>query len=173
MDQMGNGFKGSRIATIATVTGLVLAAMPLAAQAPAYKAPRTADGKANLNGIWQAMNAANWDVQGHSAGAGTVVALGAVGAVPPGLGVVDGDGVIPYLPAALATKNANFKDRMKLDPEIKCYLPGVPRATYMPYPFQIVQSTKTIMLSYEYAGAVRIVNMDAPTKAPADSWIGW
>src|SRR5579871_2726189 len=160
---MGNRFKSSRMAAMVAAVGLVMVAIPLAAQAPAYKAPRTADGKANLNGIWQAMNAANWDVQGHAAAAGTVVALG----------VVDGDGVIPYLPAAQATKNANFKDRMKLDPEIKCYLPGVPRATNMPYPFQIVQSTKTIMLSYEYAGAVRIVNMDAPTKAPADSWMGW
>ena len=60
-----------------------------------------------------------------------------------------------------------------LDPEVKCYLPGVPRATYMPYPFQIIQSQDTILFNYEYAGAVRIVNMGDATEAPADSWMGW
>src|SRR5579862_4703437 len=151
---------------------VLLVAMPVASQAQAYKAPRTADGKPNLNGIWQAMNEANWDLRGHAAGPGLVVASGAAAAVPPGLGVVDGD-QIPYLPAAAAIQKDNFQKRLTLDPEIKCYLPGVPRATYMPYPFQIAQSTKTILLTYEYAGAVRIVNMDAPTKAPVDSWMGW
>jgi hypothetical protein len=152
--------------------GLVLAILPIAAQAPAYKAPRTADGKPNLNGIWQAMNTANWDIQGHAAQAGPLFQLGAAGAVPPGLGVVEGD-EIPYLPAALAKKKENFANRMTLDPEMKCYMPGVPRATYQPFPFQIVQSQKSIMIAYEFAGAVRVINMEAPTKAPADSWMGW
>ena len=151
---------------------LLLAVMPAAGQTPAYKAPRTADGRPNLNGIWQAVNTAHWDIQGHAAAPGATVALGAAGAVPPGLGVVEGD-EIPYLPAALAKKKENFANRLKLDPEIKCYLPGVPRATYMPHPFQIVQSQRYIMISYQYAGAVRVVNMDKPTKAPDNSWMGW
>src|SRR5207248_11803014 len=109
------------------------------AQAPAYRAPRTADGKPNLNGIWQALNSADWDLEGHAAASGPVPALGAVFAIPPSLGGVDGD-EIPYVPAAAANKKANQANWVKLDPEVKCYLPGVPRATYLPYPFQIVQS---------------------------------
>jgi hypothetical protein len=92
--------------------------------------------------------------------------------VPPSLGVVEG-GPLPYLPAAAAKKKENFANRMKLDPEIKCYLPGVPRAMYLPYPFQIIQSQKYIMMMFEYAGAVRTIYMDNPQPAPADSWMGW
>jgi hypothetical protein len=151
---------------------LAIAAIPAAAQTAAYRAPRTADGHPNLNGIWQALNTADWDIQGHAAAQGPVYALGAAFSQPPGLGVVEGE-EIPYLPAALAKKKENQANWVKLDPEVKCYLPGVPRATYLPYPFQIVQSAKTIMMAYEYAGAVRVINMEAPTKAPADSWMGW
>src|SRR5258708_16353083 len=97
-------------------------------QAAAYKAPRGADGKPKLNGIWQAVNSANWDIQGQAAQLGVVVALGAAGAVPAGLGVVEGD-EIPYLPEAARKKKENFDSRLTADPEIKCYLPGVPRAT--------------------------------------------
>ena len=155
-----------------TVAVVLLTAMPGAAQAPAYRAPRTADGKPNLNGIWQALNTADWDLQGHAATKGPVPSLGAVFAVPPGLGVVEGD-EIPYLPAAVAKKKANQASWTTLDPEVKCYLPGVPRATYLPHPFQIVQSQQNILISYEYAAAVRVINMGAPTKAPGDSWMGW
>ena len=155
----------------AVAAGLILAVTPIAGQAP-YRAPRAADGKPDLNGIWQAVNEANWDLQGHAAQAGLVVALGAAGAVPPGIGVVEG-GEIPYLPALAAKKQENFAKRLTLDPEIKCYLPGVPRATYMPYPFQIVQSQNVILITYEYAGAVRIINMGKPQEAPVDSWMGW
>jgi hypothetical protein len=86
--------------------------------------------------------------------------------------VVEGD-EIPYLPAAAAKQKENFANRLSLDPEAKCYLPGVPRATYMPYPFQIVQSEKVILISYEYASAVRTINMDTAKKAPIESWMGW
>src|SRR6202162_5629762 len=109
------------------------------AHAQTYKAPRTPDGKPNLNGIWQANNTANWDLQGHAAQAGPITALGAIGAEPAGLGVVEG-GAIPYLPAAAAKKKENFANRLTLDPEVKCFMPGVPRATYMPLPFQIVET---------------------------------
>jgi hypothetical protein len=142
----------------------VAAAMPAIGQTPAGARP-------NLNGIWQALNTANWDVQSHAAAAGPS-ALGAIGAIPPGIGVVEG-GEIPYLPAALAKKKDNFEKRWTEDPEVKCYLPGVPRATYMPYPFQIIQGSNTILINYEYAGAARIINMGKPTEAPVDSWMGW
>jgi hypothetical protein len=146
---------------------LIFAARPAASQTPA----RTADGKPNLNGIWQVLNTANWDIQSHAAQAGQITALGAIGAVPPGLGVVEGE-EIPYLPAAAATRQTNFANRLKLDPEVKCYLPGVPRATYMPYPFQIVQTPQYILISYEYANAVRTVYMKDPGPPPIDSWMG-
>ena len=166
-------FRNSMIAAILGA-GLLFAVMPIAGQqqAAAYRAPRTADGKPNLNGIWQALNEANWDIEGHAAGFGRVTALGAEDAIPPGLGIVEG-GAIPYQPAALAKKKDNFAKRLTLDPEIKCYLPGAPRAMYMPYPFQIIQSSNTIMMVFEYAGAVRTINMGKPTEAPADSWMGW
>jgi hypothetical protein len=130
------------------------------------------DGKRDLNGIWQALNTANWDIQDHPAGPGPLAALGAAGAIPPGLGVVEGN-EIPYLPAAAAKKKDNFANRLTNDPEIKCYLPGVPRATYMPYPFQIIQGAKSIMIVYQYAAAVRTIPMDNPGPSPADSWMGW
>ncbi|HLX44410.1 MAG TPA: hypothetical protein VKR43_13290 [Bryobacteraceae bacterium] len=128
--------------------------------------------KPDLNGIWQVLNTANWNLEGHAASAGYLAQLGAIGAVPPGLSVVEGD-TIPYLPEAAAKRKENFAHRLQLDPEVRCYLPGVPRATYMPYPFQIVQSEKYILISYQYASAVRTINMDNHKKAPIDSWMGW
>jgi len=133
--------------------------------------PHTGAAHPNLNGIWQALNEANWDIEGHGARPSPVVAMGALGAAPGGLGVVEG-GEIPYLPAALAQRKENFARRMELDPEVKCYLPGVPRATYMPYPFQIVQSDKTVFIGYEYANAVRTVFMEKRGEPPVDSWMG-
>ena len=169
---MRHWLSDSILARVAAVGVLSLAASLAAGQATAYRAPRTADGKPDLNGIWQALNSANWDLQGHAAATGPVPSLGAAFAKPPGLGVVEGD-EIPYLPAAAAKKRENHANWVMLDPEVKCYLPGVPRATYLPYPFQIVQSQKVILMSYEYAGAVRVINMETPTKAPAESWMGW
>ena len=121
--------------TSLVTSGLLLAVTTVAGQAPAYRAPRTPDGKPNFNGIWQAMNTANWDVEPHAAGPSLVRELGAIAAVPGGLGIVEG-GEIPYRPEALAKKKENQANRLKLDPEIKCYLPGVPRAMYMPSPFR-------------------------------------
>jgi hypothetical protein len=167
------------------VLGFVLCALPLLAQAPAYRAPRTPDGKPDLNGVWQALNEANYDIELHVARpamalrpapygpvpAAPVLALGAVGAVPPGMGVVEG-GPLPYKPEALARKKENQDNWLTSDPEIKCYLPGVPRATYMPYPFQIFQNANAIFIAYEYAGAVRDIYLKDVGKAPVDSWMG-
>jgi len=155
-----------------------------AAQETAYRAPRAANGKPDLNGIWQALNTANYDIEAHMARpamavrpgpygpvpAAPVLALGAVGAVPPGMGVVEG--AIPYRPEALARKKENQENWLTLDPEIRCYLPGVPRATYMPYPFQILQSADAIFIAYEYAGAVRDIYLKDPGPAPVESWMG-
>jgi hypothetical protein len=126
----------------------------------------------SLSGIWQALNTANWELEAHAAEPGPVAALGALFAVPPGPGVVDG-GAIPYLPAALEQRQKNRERRWSDDPELKCYMPGVPRANYLPYPFQIVQGTDTILMSYEFADAMRIVHMTDPGPAPDYSWMGW
>jgi hypothetical protein len=166
---------GGLMVISAAAVGIFLAMVPVSAQAPApaYKAPRTKDGKADLNGIWEAMGTANWDLRAHAAAQGPVLSLGAAFSIPPGPGVIEGDGQIPYLPAAAEQQKKNFANRLALDPEVKCYMGGVPRSTYMPYPFQIVQSPRTVMMVYEYAGAVRSINMEKPTEAPADSWMGW
>ncbi len=162
------------VLTIATAvaTAGVLAVTPATAQAPEYRAPRAPDGNPDLNGIWQALNSAHWDIEPHAAGPGVVRELGALSAVPGGLGVVEGD-EIPYRPEALAKRNENRANLLELDPVIKCYLPGVPRGMYMPFPFQIIQSQQHIMIVHEYAGAVRTIYMDDHTEAPAPSWMGW
>jgi hypothetical protein len=123
---------------------LCLGMTAIAKQVEVYKAPRTADGQPDLNGIWEANNTANWDIQDHPARMGPVAALGAAFSVPGGRGVVDGE--IPYLPEAKVRKEENTKNWLTSDPEIKCYLPGVPRATYMPYPFQIFQTPQYILI---------------------------
>jgi hypothetical protein len=137
-----------------------------------YAGPRTADGKPDLNGIWQSLNTANWDLLPHAASQGPILALGAAGAQPSGLGVVEGD-EIPYLPAAAVQKKQNGAHWLTEDPEVKCYLPGVPRATYMPYPFQIVQTPGTVLIAYQFASASRLIPMKSRTAdSPADSWMG-
>ena len=179
---------GVLIAITAAAGGALIAAWatPLAGQAPAaYRAPRTADGKPDLNGIWQAMNEANFDIEMHMARpamalrpgpygpvpAAAVLALGAVGSVPPGIGIVEG-GSIPYKPEALAKKKENQEKWLERDPEVKCYLPGVPRANYIPQPFQILQSPSAVFFAYQYAGAVRNIYLKDPGPAPVDSWMG-
>jgi len=163
-------FRGAMQANAAAAAFLLLAAYPAGGQS--YKAPRTADGKPDLNGIWQAIGTAYWDIEGHAARPGPVVALGAVGAVPAGLGVVEG-GPIPYQPSAAAKKKENGEKWLTADPEVKCYMPGVPRATYMPFPFQIVQTPKHILMAYEFASAARTIYMDSKAESPVDTWMGW
>jgi hypothetical protein len=182
---MAKAFATAALSALLMIWGVPLPGQILPGQTPAYRAPRTDGGKPDLNGIWQALNEANYDLQAHIARpamalrpgpygpvpAAPVLALGAVGAVPPGLGVVEG-GEIPYKPEALAKKKENQENWLTADPEIKCYLPGVPRATWMPYPFQIMQNAKAVFIAYEYAGATRNVDLKDPGPAPVDSWMG-
>jgi hypothetical protein len=134
--------------------------------------PRGVDGKPNLNGIWQSMNTANWELEDHPAQAGPLAASGAIGAEPAGMGIIEGGGTIPYKPEARKKKDENFKHRAKEDPEAKCFLPGVPRAAYMPYPFQIVQAPGDILLTYAYDNASRVVYMKNHPAAELDTWMG-
>ena len=168
---------------LAGLTLTVLAATGFAAD---YRAPRGPGGEhPDLNGIWQALNTAHYDIEPHLARhslqlregphgplpAVDLLKLGAVGSVPAGLGVVEG-GSIPYRPEALEKKKENQVNWLERDPEVKCYLPGVPRATYMPFPFQIVQEEDGMMFLYEYANAVRDIYFEDPGPAPVDSWMG-
>lgn len=159
------------IASAALFVGAVLFPFSVEAQ---NQIPRTKDGKPDLSGIWQALDTSlDWDIEPHAAEAGPVPALGAEFSVPPGIGAVDG-GKIPYLAQALQKKKDNFAKRLMEDPEIKCYMPGVPRATYMPYPLEIVEGSKIFMIDYEFASSVRTIHLDNPGPNPAgDSWMGW
>lgn len=134
--------------------------------------PRAWDGHPDLNGIWQAIGNAHWDLEPHGPMAGPAE-FGAIGTVPPGLGVVVG-GEIPYQEWARTQQQENFANRYTEDPEIKCFLPGVPRATYLPYPFQIVHGDKKILMVYGFAEASRTIHMDkdSPEPAPIDSYMG-
>lgn len=156
-----------------TVAAVVLLALTSAsASPPEYQAPRTPDGRPDLNGIWQALGTAHWDIEGHAARPGPIVALGAVGAIPAGLGIVEGS-EIPYQPWALEKKKENFENWLTLDPVVKCYLPGVPRTTYLPFPFQIVQTAEHILIAYEFASATRVIYMNRPDfESPIDTWMG-
>ena len=143
-----------------------------AAPAAAPRPDRIA-GKPNFNGVWQAMGSAYWNLEDHSAtGLSNFWQLGAIAAIPAGQSVVEG-GSIPYLPAALKKRQENMAGWPKSDPEAKCYMAGIPRSTYMPYPFQIVQGQKDILFVYEYASSNRIVHMINHQEPPVDSWMGW
>jgi hypothetical protein len=162
-------------------------ALPGAGQFPAYRGPRLpGTNEPDLNGIWQALTSADWDIQGHDAQPGLHPELeGTYDAEPAGQSILEG-GQIPYKPEMLAKKKANFEERAVVDvtavdadwyttgdPELKCYLPGVPRATYMPFPFQIVQGNGSyILIAYEYASTTRTIGMNSNDKPPVDSWMG-
>jgi len=157
--------------TTAIICALALIACADRAFAQHAGIPRAGNGKPDLSGIWQVLSEADWNLEPHSASQGSTEILGAIGAIAPGIGVVDG-GKIPYLASALPQRDANRAKRRTEDPEAKCFLPGVPRATYLPHPLQIVQSDTGIMIVYQFAGAVRNIEMKKHAAAPVDSWMG-
>ncbi len=198
---MQMGFRASLIAFASVLAGIALGMQaPLAGaqDGETYTAPRTADGRPDLNGFWQALNTAHFDLEAHPARpamalipapappdppgldratpvelpAPAVRALGAVGGVPAGESVVVG-GTIPYQPWAAAMQQENAANWLERDPEIRCFMPGVPRATYMPYPFQILQGSDQILIAYEFSGTTRIVHMNDVGTSPAPTWMGW
>ena len=180
---------------VAVAAALVGAAVSMstartAAREEASPVVRTADGKPDFSGIWQANNEANWDLQAHEARAGAVtqqgvypyeyarvpaapvLALGSAGGVPASLGVVEGDGQIPYTAEAAAIRKENGEHWIDRDPELKCYLPGIPRAMYMPYPFQIVQGTTKINMAFAFTSTARTVHLDKVEEPPDDTYMG-
>ncbi len=171
------------VGVFVSVVALLLAVNPVAAQ----DIPRLADGHPDMSGIWQVLNEANYDLEPHMARhslqmregpvnpvpAIPTLRMGAVGAVPGSLGVIVGGGKIPYTAEARALKEENMAEWVDRSPEVKCYMPGVPRATYMPMPFQIIQSETDVFIAYQFAGAVRDIYMDNPGPSQVDSWMGW
>ena len=174
----------------AAVSAVISVAVTRTAPRASSRPARTADGKPNFSGIWQALNEAHWDLEAHEARAGAVtqqgvypypfvqvpaapvLALGAAAGVPGSLGVVEGDGRIPYKPEAAAIKKENAEHWIDRDPELKCYLPGIPRAMYMPYPFQVVQSTNKIQMGYAFTSTARTIHLDQVEGPPDDTWMG-
>ena len=167
------------------VVAIVQTPQPIAGQSAPYRAPRLVGTQnPDVNGIWQALTTANWDIRPHAAARSLLPdQLGAIGAMPGGQGVVEG-GDIPYQPWAAERQKENFQKRLTRptdlktnetagDPEAKCYLPGVPRATYMGFPFQIIQTPRLMLITYEYANATRLIHLEGQPDAPADSWMGW
>jgi len=189
---------GSRIRGWAALVAVVVAAVAVGCQAGAQnaggnaarQAPRTTDVKPDFSGIWQSNNEAYWDLQAHGARAGIVtqpgvypyeyaqvaaapvLALGAAAGVPASLGVVDGDGDIPYKPEAASMRKENGANWIDRDPELKCYLPGTPRVMYMPYPFQVVQGTKQIQMAFSFSNASRTIHFGKVTGPPVDTYMG-
>ena len=134
--------------------------------------PRAATGRPDLSGTWQALNTAHWNLEPHVSGYPVLLELGAQFAVPPGQGVVEG-GTIPYLPEARAERDRRHANRLGEDPEGKCYLGGVPRSTYMPYPFRIFQNERDVVIVYQFATGFRRIFVGDQGEAPLDSWMGW
>lgn len=152
----------TRLAAVVTALAL-LAAAPNAAIAQTSAPPRTREGTPNLQGIWQVMNTAAWDIQDHGARLG----------VPAGQGIVVGN-EIPYQPWALEKKRGNFENRLTADPETKGYLPGVPRLMYMPFPCQIVQTPGYLAMVFAYDRGIRIIytNGTPHPRGPLNWWLG-
>jgi hypothetical protein len=151
-------------AVLAYASALFLSATGVARAAETASAiPRTASGKPDFSGLWQTLSTADWDLEPH----------GARKDAPAGLGVVIG-GEIPYQTWAAAKRKENFEKREELDPRNKCYLPGIPRATYSPYPFQIFQGDSHLTLLYEYAHTARTIHTNGSKhlEGHIDWWLG-
>ena len=177
-------------ALAAFVVGAIVTGCASQPAEPTSERGRTVDGRPDFNGIWQALNEAHWDLEAHAARPGMVmqdgahgfefakvpaapvVALGAVGGVPGSVGVVEGSGRIPYTPEAQAIKEENAANWIDRDPEIKCYLPGIPRAMYMPYPFQIIQSTNKIQMAFAFNQTARTIHLDEVDQPPDFTYMG-
>ena len=188
MRYWGKGF-AIAVTTAAVTAGLFSLVTQTATpvSAAGQDTPGRIAGKPDFNGIWEANNTANWDLQTHQARpmvgqpgltpgsevlAAPVLALGSVGWVPGGLGVVEGE-EIPYQPWAAARKKENQEHWIDRDPEIKCFQPGIPRAMYMPHPFQIIQSATKVQMIFEFADAQRTIHLNKMEDYPNVLYMGY
>jgi hypothetical protein len=155
------------------VIGTILMAALLSPAWGQVQRPATVAGHPNLNGIWRAINTANWNLEAHSAEAiDKAWQLGAIAGIPAGKSVIKGDGKIPYLPAALAQRDKNRASWPASDPEANCYMLGVPRSMYHDIPFQIIQGNVEMAISQPFAATNRILYMKGSSELPVESWMG-
>ena len=175
---------------VAALSAVIAVSVTRNRAAAAPPGARTVDGKPDFSGIWQALNEAHWDLEAHEARPGMVmqqgvypfpfvkvpaapvVALGAAAGVPGSIGVVEGDGKIPYKADMAKIKAENGENWIDRDPELKCYLPGIPRAMYMPYPFQIVQSTNKVHMAFAFTNTARTIHLDEVEGPPDLTYMG-
>lgn len=153
------------------LAGIVaMLAVTAAAQTPkgttSFTPGRLWDGKTpDFRGIWQVRDTAYVNIEGHRGEKGIAAARSLV-VDPP-------NGKIPYKPEALARRQENYKNRATADPSLKCYQAGVPRATYLPTPLQILQSPGNFAIVYEENHAFRVFHPDTrPHFDATDWWMG-
>ncbi|HEY4360494.1 MAG TPA: hypothetical protein VGN17_05980 [Bryobacteraceae bacterium] len=146
---------------LVTITTIALSATVLAQTGTL---PRTADGKPDFQGIWQASTSAGADFQEHAAALNMLA----------GRSVVAGGAPIPYQPWAAKQRAENFKNRQTADPLNKCFLPGVPRVMYLDFPFQIFQGPKSVTMAFEWELEYRLIYTDGTPhrEKDDDSWMG-
>jgi hypothetical protein len=182
---MRTGFRASILAAAGTA---VVVSLLVDRGSGQVQRPARLEGHPNFSGIWQALNEANWDLEAHAARAGFVtqpgvhplaevpgapaLVLGAAGSVPGSIGVVEG-GAIPYQPWALAQKKDNQAHWLDRDPEVKCFLAGVPRSMYMSHPFQIVQGGKKVEIVFSYNSSGRTIHLEKVDPLPDDTYNGF
>lgn len=145
-------------------TRLLLAAaaasVPAVAQSKAYSAPRLADGHPDLNGIWEVQGKVDANIEAKLRGKNIIVD--------------PEDGKIPYKPEALAQRKANAEKHATEDPLTKCWMPGVPRLMYIPYPYQIVESANqpVIPILSQYVHVIRNIQMQGEHLDGLENWLG-
>ncbi len=189
MGERWRTLRRGRVAGILALLAGVAACQPATPDAESTNGIPRLEGTArpDIHGVWQAMGEVGHDLEGNAAAAAAVLhpgvpnggpvpdapvlALGALGGIPPSQGVVVG-GTIPYRPDALAHRNDNRANALTRDPLVKCLMPGVPRATYLPFPFQITQGTEKIMIVYGFSNAGRTIHLDEVNAPGVDSWMG-
>ena len=159
---------------LTAVTAATILFSASAAQAQQLDRPATIAGHPNFNGIWQGLNTAYWNLEGHPVEglSKDFWQLGAIGVIPAGQSVLRGGGTIPYLPEALKKRDENRSKWPAADPEAKCYMLGVPRVTYQNFPFQIFEGDGDLLMVYPFAAANRIIYMKDHSDLPVDSWMG-
>ncbi len=156
--------QSTTVRSLLILLGVAALAAASCSRAPAVTGvsiPRTADGKPNLQGIWQVRNRASSDLEGH------VARLG----MPAGTSVVQG-GPIPYQPWAAMKRAENAAARQTADPVAGCHLPGVPRIMYMEFPFQIFQTPEHIAMTFEWSLVHRRISMNGAPPDGIDFWMG-
>lgn len=172
------------LATVILGAFLTFSSTKIEGQSGVYQAPRLmGTPNPDLNGIWQALGTAHWNVEDHAVEAGPFpTLLGTWGVQPAGRSILVGGGSIPYQDWALEKRQQNYETRLDIDPdelstqgdpEAKCMMPGVPRANYLPFPFQIIQTRSKILVAYQFNVTKRTILMEDHVEAPIDFWMGW